>query len=114
MYTYTWKKYLPVIRILLKRSATAEQTVTLNRTDFEKTSKLRKPSCSFSVEIKRGRMAGVNPPLPARDLLTILQEDEAVRLLLRQHQYAISLTNDLILSIKDITPEQEPAIGEEQ
>ncbi|HEV7783375.1 MAG TPA: hypothetical protein VGO58_19000, partial [Chitinophagaceae bacterium] len=85
-----------------------EQTMTLNRTDFEKTTKLRKPSCSFSVEIVRGRMAGVNPPLPARDLLSILQEDEIVRNLLRQHQYAISFTNDFQLSIKDITPDQAP------
>jgi hypothetical protein len=113
MYTYTWKKYLPVIRILLKRSATAEQTVTLNRTDFEKTTKLRKPSCAFSVEIARGRFVGVNQPLPARDLLTILQEDEVSRNLFRQHQYAISLTNDFTLSIKDITPaQQEPAVTE--
>jgi hypothetical protein len=113
MYTYTWKKYLPVIRILMKRSATAEQTVTLNRTDFEKTTKLRKPTCSFSVEIARGRLAGVNPPVPARDLLTILQEDETVRELIRQRQYAVSLTNDFLLTIKDITPAQaETAVQE--
>src|SRR3569832_104545 len=104
MYTYTWKKYLPVIRILLKRSATAEQTITLNRTDFEKNSKLRKPNCSFSVEIAKGRIAGVNPPVPARDLLVILQEDEALKDLLRQHRFAISLTNDFSFTIKDITP----------
>ena len=109
MYTYTWKKYLPVIRILLKRSATAEQTITLNRTDFEKTTKLRKPTCSFAVEIAKGRIASVNPPAPARDLLSILQEDEAIKGLLRQHRYAISLTNDFSFTVKDITPEQPPA-----
>jgi hypothetical protein len=103
MYTYTWKKYLPVLRILLKKSASAEQSLTLNRTDFEKTTRLRKPSCSFSVEIKRGRLASINPPLPARDLLSIFQEDEIVRELLRHHQYAIHLNNDFQLTIRDIT-----------
>ena len=104
MYTYTWKKYLPVIRILLKKSATAEQSVSLNRIDFERTTKLRKPSCSFSVEIIRGKFNAINPPAPAKDLLGIMQEDEAVRSLLRSHQYSISLNSDFLLSIKDITP----------
>lgn len=104
MYTYTWKKYLPVIKILMKRSATAEQTVSLNRTDFEKTTKLRKPACSFAVEIVRGRLTSVNPSAPVKDLLGILQEDEAAKELLRQNQYAFSLNSDFLLSIKNITP----------
>lgn len=111
MYTYTWKKYLPVIRLLLKRSADTEQTVTLNRTDFEKTTKLRKPACSFSVEIVRGRLNAINQSVPAKDLLGILQEDEAARLLLRQHHYAISFNSDFLLSIKNITP---PVVAEEE
>ena len=105
MYTYTWKKYLPVIRLLLKRSATAEQTVSLNRTDFEKTTKLRKPACSFSVEIVKGRLTTINnQSVPAKDLIEILQEDEIAKTLMRQNQYAVSLSSDFILSIKNITP----------
>ncbi|MDZ4810647.1 MAG: hypothetical protein SGI96_20610 [Bacteroidota bacterium] len=105
MYTYTWKKYLPVIRLLLKRSADADQTVSLNRTDFEKTTKLRKPTCSFSVEIVKGRLNTFNnQSVPAKDLVEILQEDEITRTLLRQYQYAISLSSDFLLSIKNITP----------
>lgn len=111
MYTYTWKKYLPVIRLLLKRSATSEQTVSLNRTDFEKTTKLRKPACSFSVEIVKGRLTTINnQSVPAKDLIEILQEDEIAKTLMRQFQYAVSLNSDFILSIKNITP---VAIGEE-
>ena len=111
MYTYTWKKYLPVIRILLKRSASAEQSLSLNRTDFEKTTKLRKPTCSFAVEIVKGRMnisSSVNQSVPAKDLLEVLQEDESVRPLLRDNRYAISLNSDFLLSIKNISPEAEP------
>jgi hypothetical protein len=108
MYTYTWKKYLPVIRLLLKKSATAEQSVSLNRTDFEKTTKLRKPACSFAVEIVKGRLSTFNnQSVPARDLLEILQEDEITKSLIRQHQYAISLNSDFMLSIKNITPVEE-------
>lgn len=113
MYTYTWKKYLPVIRLLLKRSATAEQTVSLNRTDFEKTTKLRKPACSFSVEIVKGRLTTINnQSVPAKDLIEILQEDEIAKTLMRQFQYAISLNSDFILSIKNITPVAADVEGE--
>ena len=113
MYTYTWKKYLPVIRILLKRPAGTDQTVSLNRTDFEKTTKLRKPACSFSVEVGRGRMVGVNPPVAAKDLLSILQEDSIANQLIRQYQYSISLNSDFILTIKNITPAPAETTGEE-
>jgi hypothetical protein len=50
MYSQTWNKYLPVIRILLKRSATAPQQTGLNKTDFETGgSRTRKLSCSFTI-----------------------------------------------------------------
>ena len=104
MYTYTWKKYLPVIRILLKRSAGAEQTVNLNRTDFEKTTKLRKPACTFSVEVVKGRLSPLDISVPARDLVGILLEDDVTRTLLRQHHYTIGLSSDFLLSIKNTTP----------
>lgn len=114
MYTYTWKKYLPVIRLLLKKSATEEQAVTLNRIDFEKTTKLRKPTCSFSVEVRKGRSKGFNPPVPARDLLEILMQDSVAENLLRTQEYAISLNSDFQLSIKNITPPADGTTNEEK
>lgn len=105
MYTYTWKKYLPVIRILLKKAADSEQTVNLNRTDFEKTTKLRKPVVAFTVDVVKGRLNPLNKSVPARDLIEILQEDETTRSLMRQNQYTISLNSDFTLSIKNITPD---------
>jgi len=113
MYTYTWKKYLPVIRILLKRPAGTDHTVSLNRTDFEKTTKLRKPVCSFSVELGKGRLVGVNPPAAAKDLLAILQEDAVANQLIRQHQYSISLNSDFILTVKNISTAAAEKAGEE-
>ena len=112
MYTYTWKKYLPVIRLLLKKSAVAEQSMTLNRTDFEKTTKLRKPSCSFSIEIKNTRSSTINPVAAAKDLLEVLTQDDASRPLLRGNHYAISLNSDFILHIKNLSPVSDAVPGE--
>lgn len=110
MYTYTWKKYLPVIRILLKKSAESEQTVNLNRIDFERTTKLRKPVVTFNVEVIKGRLNPINKSVPARDLIEILQEDETTRTLMRKQQFNISLNGDFLLTIKNITP---PEVTEE-
>ena len=102
MYTYTWKKYLPVIRLHLKKAVTDEQKISLNRTDFEKTTRLRKPACTFSVELKKGKFSGVNQSVPARDLLDILMEDEGARALLQQGHYAVHFNSDFQLSIKSV------------
>lgn len=106
MYTYTWKKYLPVIRLLMKKSATGEQSLSLNRIDFEKSVKLRKPTCTFSVEIAKGRIRGLNPPVVARDLLETLLQDPATESMLRTQQYGLSMGSDYKLHIKNLTPSE--------
>jgi len=110
MYTYTWKKYLPVIRILLKKSSTGDQSMSLNRTDFEKTSKVRKPNVAFAVEIVKGRFTvstANNRSAAAKDLLEILQEDDTVKNLLRENRYSVTMTNDFLLTIKQVEAAEE-------
>ena len=112
MYAYTWKKYLPVIRILLKKAVDADQTVTLNRTDFERATKLRKPSVAFKVDVVKGRLNPTNKSVPARELIEVLQEDETSLTLMRKYQFAISLNGEFTLSIKNITPEADDVTEE--
>lgn len=109
MYTYTWKKYLPVIRILLKRSSVGEQQMKLDRIDFEKNNRIRKPLCSFAIELEKGRLIMPHQSVPAKDLLDTLMQDDASRTLLRAHHYAISLSSDFQLSIRNCTPVTEQA-----
>ncbi|MEP7371902.1 MAG: hypothetical protein ABI675_00850 [Chitinophagaceae bacterium] len=104
MYAHVWSKYLPVIRILLKKSATGEQKMGLNRTDFEKGNRTRKPSCSFNVEIVKGRFSTISQSAPAKELVSTLLEDEVAKGLLRQNHYKMSLNSDLQLTITNITP----------
>ena len=42
MYTNVWAKYLPIIRIVMKRSLAAEQILALNAPDFERVGMKRK------------------------------------------------------------------------
>ena len=102
IYTQVWNKYLPVIRILLKRSASAEQSMGLNRIDFEKGSRSRKPACSFNIELVEGRFKTVSQSAPAK-------EDEVSKTLLRQNNYVISLNSDFQLKIRNNTSASKPS-----
>lgn len=103
MYTNTWKKYLPVIRLLLKRSAITEQQVKLNSIDFVKDNRLRKPVCSFNVEINSGRFSKLTQSAPAKDLYEVLTQDEVAKNMLKQNNYVISMNNNFLLSIRNST-----------
>lgn len=112
MYTYTWKKYLAVIRILLKRSATGEQVLSLNRIDFEKGNRIRKPLCSFSIELVKGKLASMSQSVPAKDLITVLLEDDVASVLVRQNHYMISLNSDFLLRISNSSPATGKTVSE--
>ena len=109
MYTYTWKKYLPVIKILLKKSAIEEQKMNLNRIDFERGSRNRKISVHFSIELVKGRLSSSTLSLPAKNLVSVLLEDDTTRQIVRQNQYEINFGSDFQLSIKNTTPPPDPA-----
>ena len=109
MYTYTWRKYLPLIRLLLKKSATATQTVALNQTDFLKFSKSRKPALTFTIDIREGKYSVLKLPSIAAELLEILMEDPASRTLIRAGQYNLTLAKNYQLVITNLTTAENAA-----
>ncbi len=102
MYTYTWRKYLPLIRLLLKKSATSSQAVMLNQTDFLKFSKSRKPALTFSIDIREGKYSVLKLPVIAAELLEILLEDPACRTLIRSGLYNLTLAKNYQLIITNL------------
>ena len=50
MYNHIWKKYLPIIKILLKKSISEDQILDLNRIDFERAGTGRKAGYKFKIE----------------------------------------------------------------
>lgn len=113
MYLQTWNKYLPVIRILLKRSATGPQQMGLSRIDFETGgSRTRKLTCSFNIQLERGRLVTLSQSITVKNLLEVLQQDDAVAQLMRENMYEITLNSSFQLSISNITPVVEEALAE--
>jgi hypothetical protein len=109
MFSQTWKKYLPVITILLKRASTGPQTLSMNSTDFERAAAGRKIKYSFAhLIMTKGRIniEVKHSPL-ARELATMLQEDDMAKKLLSDQLFEFSMTNDFVLTIKNNTAADE-------
>lgn len=106
MFSQTWKKYLPLLTMFLKKSANGPQTIQLNQTDFERALGGRKLKLSFSrMEINRGRMNNLlkNTAL-AKELADVLLDDTVTNSLLRTRNLSFSFNGNCELTITDETP----------
>jgi hypothetical protein len=110
MYTQIWSKYLPIIKILLKRTLNGDQVLDLNRIDFERAGSGRKAGYKFSIEFTKGRVANIiSGSALASDLAFVMLEDANVKALLLQNHYVVSLNTKFQLSLKNVTPKEEAA-----
>lgn len=101
MFTHVWKKYLPIIRIIMKRAVSSDQVLDLNRTDFEKAGGGRKAGYKFVIELTRGTVANVISGTPmASDLAQVLLADEVVKQLLKANNFEIGMNTKFHLSVK--------------
>ncbi|HVK97829.1 MAG TPA: hypothetical protein VM368_08425 [Flavisolibacter sp.] len=117
MYTNIWAKYLPVIRIVLKRSLSAEQNFSLNASDFVKAGLTRKTGYKFALRFKEGKLDNVIIDIPvASSLATVLLEDQVIKDLFAENEFAISMNPKFQLNIRHIrhieTVKQEEAVAE--
>ena len=109
MLTNIWNKYLPVIKILLKRSKTGEQLLAINQSDFERAGLARKAGNKFSLLIKHGRVDNVvMPSAIAAELASGLLRDESVKAILEQHEYRIALDTKYKLHIVQLDADPNP------
>jgi len=116
MFSQVWKKYLPVIVILLKRSVNSEQTLSMNPSDFQRAAGGRKIKYSFSnLQLNNGRINNMVKHQPlAREFAEVMQEDEITRKFLQKKLFEFSMNNGFQLTIKNNTAPEEPvAILEE-
>ena len=96
MYTNVWAKYLPVIRIVLKRSLVAEQILSLNAPDFERAGLSRKSGYKFLLKFREGRIDNVIVDLPlASSLASTLLHDKVVKDLFSNTNFTLASTPNL-------------------
>jgi hypothetical protein len=115
MFFQTWVKYVPVIRILLKRSVNGDQTLEMNSSDFMRAAGGRKVKFNFSFGLNNGKMRNLEstPPL-ARDLIGALQEDRVTSQFIKMNQLEFSMNKNFQLIIKNVTPPAEVLQNEKE
>ena len=112
MFNQPWKKYLPVIIILMKRSGSGEQILHMNHTDFERAAGGRKIRFTFSnLQLNNGRVNLAKHMPLATDLTIVLQENEVSKILIRDQHFEFTMNKEFQLIIKNNTPliQPEPA-----
>jgi hypothetical protein len=103
MYSHIWKKYLPIVRILMKKSNTGEQVLALNRVDFERAGTGRKAGYKFIIEFTDGKVGNVISGSDlAMHLAQVILEDQGAKEILSDNNYEVSLNTKFQLTIKNI------------
>jgi hypothetical protein len=100
-YLTTWRKYIPVIRLHLKKSLSEEQSFKLNITDFESAGDRGKSGYTFNLTMENGKVTNnISGSAVARDLYEALKEDEIIKGILQDKAVKISVGKTFVLSIK--------------
>lgn len=115
IYASLWAKYIPVIRILLKRSLTSEQTLALNVADFRRAGMTRKSGYKFHIILNNGKPSNVIVDLPvASALMNIFRQDAMLQQLFASNTFQISLSSSFQLTMKHIPTPVLETVMEEQ
>jgi len=106
MFTHTWKKYLPVIVFLMKRSAKGDQVLDMNFTDFQRASGGKKVKYSFSnLVLNNGRSDPEQKLSPlTSDLIIALQDNKEAVSMMNYKQYEFAMNSGFQLTIRNTTP----------
>jgi len=104
MYNHIWKKYLPIVKILMKKSISGEdQVLALNRIDFERAGTGRKAGYKFKIEFTDGKVGNViSGSTLAMHLAQVILEDDAAKQILNGHNFEVALNTKFQLIIKNI------------
>jgi hypothetical protein len=103
MYNHIWKKYLPIIKILMKKSNAEDQVLALNRVDFERAGTGRKAGYKFVINFTEGKVGNVISGSPlAMHLAQVILEDEGAKQILNENNYDVSLNTKFQLTIKHV------------
>jgi len=104
-YLQLWMKYLPVIQLLLKKTAKENQKLQLYKHEFENGGNKSKTGYAFSLEIINSKVTNrVNRIPVADDLIQILDNNLTVKTWLKENKVKFSLDKSFELRLEKIEP----------
>jgi hypothetical protein len=96
-----WTKYLPVMRILLKKSVAEEQQVSLGKMELQSADNRKNANYSFNMEIVKGKIEnGIGAAAIGKDLFYILSNDSTVKSFMHDKNISIQMTRTAQLTFK--------------
>jgi|SRR5450432_290321 hypothetical protein len=96
-----WTKYLPVIRILLKRSINEEQQVSLGKMELQSVDNRKNANYSFNMAITKGKVENnIGTTAISKDLFYVLSQDSMVSSFMNDKSITIQMTRAAQLTLK--------------
>jgi hypothetical protein len=100
-YLTLWTKYLPVIRILLKRSINEEQQVSLGKMELQSVDNRKNANYSFNLAIAKGKVENnIGTAAISKDLFSVLSQDSVVSSFMNDKNITIQMTRTAQLTLK--------------
>ena len=94
-----WTKYLPAIRILLKKAVTEKQQITLSKMELQSIDNRKNVNFSFDMEIQNGKVENsMIVPQMGKDLFSVLNGDVLTRKFMLDKKINIQMTRASLLT----------------
>ena len=96
-----WTKYLPAIRILLKKAVNEEQQFSLSKIELQAVDNRKNVNLSFNLEILNGKVENSISVSPiGKDLFNVLHGDLLTRTFMVDKKIMIQMTRSSTLTFK--------------
>jgi hypothetical protein len=96
-----WTKYLPAIRILLKKAVTEEQQITLSKIELQSVDNRKNVNFSFNLEISNGKVESSLSVSPmGKDLFNVLNGDQLVRRFMLDKKITIQMARSSLVTFR--------------
>ena len=100
-YVALWTKYLPAIRILLKKAITEEQRIAVGKLELQSIDTRKNVNFAFNMEVNHGKVENsIAVHSLGKDLFSVLSGDSAVRTFMREKTIVFEMTNARMLLIR--------------
>jgi len=94
-----WTKYLPAIRILLKKAVVEKQQITLSKMELQSIDNRKNVNFSFDLEISNGKVENsMIVPQMGKDLFSVLNGDVLVRKFMVDKKINIQMSRASLLT----------------
>lgn len=100
-YLSLWTKYLPIIRIQIKKSFEKEVSLKLNSSEFKAVGDRKLSGYTFNLEIEHGKVANdISGTAVARDLYEVLSNDQIIVEFIKDKRIKLNMDKSFTLKFR--------------